>query len=138
MSKVLTSLVSQFGGESGGTIASMLSGASGLVKEAMLSKLSDKIIIIDDLDRVKDEGLCDLIIGECLQLSDDSSLKFIFIVNNKEVGADSALKEKVFSGCIKLNKSLQESVEIGFSGYDWFEEYREKIVKAVEQQNLKT
>lgn len=137
VSKVLASLVSQFGGESGGTIASMLSGASGLVKEAMLSKLSDKIIIIDDLDRVKDEKLCDLIIGECLQLSDDSNLKFIFIVNNKKVSADSALKEKVFSGCIKLNRSLQESVEIGFSGYHWFEEYREEIVKAVEQQNLK-
>ncbi|WP_338024021.1 P-loop NTPase fold protein [Aliidiomarina iranensis] len=137
MSTLFASLASQFGGEKGGAIASMLSGASGLVKEVMLSKLSDKIIIIDDLDRVKGKRLCDLIIGECLQLSDNSNLKFIFIVNDKKVSGDLALKEKVFSGCIKLNKSLQESVEIGFSGYNWFEEYREKIVKAVEQQNLK-
>ncbi|AWL11140.1 hypothetical protein HMF8227_00644 [Saliniradius amylolyticus] len=137
MSTVLASLASQFGGESGGAIASMLSGASGLVKEAMLSKLSDKIIIIDDLDRVEDHSLCDLIIGECLQLSDDSNLKFIFIVNDKKVSGELALKEKVFSGCIKLNKSLQESVEISFSGYHWFEDYRDKIVKTVEKHNLK-
>jgi hypothetical protein len=136
-SAVFTSIVSQFGGESGGTIASILSGASGLVKESMLSRLSDRVIIIDDLDRVKDPKLSDLIIGECLQLSDGSDLKFLFIVNDKKSLADSALKEKVFSGIVKLNKSLNEAIEIAFSNYSWFEQYRGEIERIVEHKNLK-
>lgn len=136
-STIFTSIVSQFGGENGGTIASILSGASGLVKESMLSRLSDRVIIIDDLDRVKDETLSDLILGECLQLSDGSNLKFLFIVNDEKSLADSALKEKVFSGIVKLNKSLNEAIEIAFSKHAWFEHYRHEIEKIVEQKNLK-
>ncbi len=136
-STIFTSIVSQFGGENGGTIASILSGASGLVKESMLSRLSDRVIIIDDLDRVKDEILSDLILGECLQLSDGSNLKFLFIVNDEKSLADSALKEKVFSGIVKLNKSLNEAIEIAFSKYAWFEHYRHEIEKIVEHKNLK-
>jgi len=136
-STIFTSIVSQFGGENGGTIASILSGASGLVKESMLSRLRDRVIIIDDLDRVKDEKLSDLILGECLQLSDGSNLKFLFIVNDEKSLADSALKEKVFSGIVKLNKSLNEAIEIAFSKYAWFEHYRHEIEKIVEHKNLK-
>lgn len=137
ISTIFTSIVSQFGGENGGTIASILSGASGLVKESMLSRLSDRVIIIDDLDRVKDDKLSDLILGECLQLSDGSNLKFLFIVNDEKSLADSSLKEKVFSGIVKLNKSLNEAIEIAFSKYAWFEHYRDEIVKIVEHKNLK-
>ncbi|MDO6577312.1 MULTISPECIES: P-loop NTPase fold protein [Alteromonas] len=136
-STIFTSIVSQFGGENGGTIASILSGASGLVKESMLSRLRDRVIIIDDLDRVKDKELSNLILGECLQLSDGSNLKFLFIVNDDKSLADAALKEKVFSGIIKLNKSLNEAIEIAFSKYAWFEHYRHEIEKIVEHKNLK-
>jgi hypothetical protein len=137
LSAMFTSIVSQLGGESGGTIATILSGASGLVKESMLSRLSDRVIIIDDLDRVKDTELSNLIIGECLQLSDGSDLKFLFIVNDKKNLADSALKEKVFSGIVKLNKGLSETIEIAFSKNSWFEQYRGEIESVVEHKNLK-
>lgn len=136
-SALITSIMSKFGGENGGAIASILSGASGLLKESMLSRLDDKIIIIDDLDRVKNKKLSNLILGECLQLSDDSNLKFLFIVNDKKNLADSALKEKVFSGIVKLNKRPQEAIEIAFSKYAWFERYQSEIEKAVEHKNLK-
>lgn len=136
-SALITSIISKFGGDSGGTIASILSGASGLVKESMLSRLRNRIIIIDDLDRVKDNTLSDLILGECLQLSDGSELKFIFIVNDEKNLADLALKEKVFSGIVKLNKSLHEAIQIAFLEYAWFEQYRSEIEKIVEHKNLK-
>lgn len=137
ISTIFTSILSQFGGENGGTVASILSGASGLVKESMLSRLSDRVIIIDDLDRVKGNTLSDLILGECLQLSDGSNLKFLFIVNDEKSLADSALKEKVFSGIVKLNKNLNEAIEIAFSKYVWFKHYRHEVEKIVEQKNLK-
>ncbi|WP_289031844.1 P-loop NTPase fold protein [uncultured Paraglaciecola sp.] len=137
LSTIFHSIVSQFGGENGGTIASILNGTSGLVKESMLSRLSDKVIIIDDLDRVSDGKLSDLIIGECLQLSDRSNLKFLFIVNDEKSLANSALKEKVFYGIVKLNKSLDEAIKIAFSEYAWFERHRDEIEKIVEHKNLK-
>jgi len=137
ISTIFTSIISQFGGENGGTVASILSGASGLVKESMLSRLSDRTIIVDDLDRITDKKLCDLIIGECLQLSDDSNLKFIFIVNDKKNLADTAMKEKVFSGIVRLNKNLTESVEIAFGEYSWFDTYREYVMKAIERKEIK-
>jgi len=136
-SAVFTSIMSKFGGKNGGAIASILNGASGLLKESMLSRLRDRVIIIDDLDRVKDITLSDLILGECLQLSDGSNLKFLFIVNDEKSLADSALKEKVFSGIVKLNKSLKDAIEIAFSKYAWFEHYRDEIEKIVEHKNLK-
>lgn len=136
-STIFTSMVSQFGGDNGSTIASILGGASGLVKESMLSRLKNRTIIIDDLDRVKDQDLSNLILGECLQLSDGSNLNFLFVVNDKENLADTALKEKVFSGIVQLNKSLNEAVEIAFSNYNWFKHYQEEIEKLVEEKSLK-
>ena len=136
-SKTLTSIISKFGGKNGGGIASILNGASGLVKEIMLSKLDDKTIIIDDLDRVDNKKLSNLIIGECLQLTNDSNLKFLFIVNDKKNLADAELKEKVFSGIVKLNKNFNENIEIAFSNYAWFKDFRHEIETIVSQKKLK-
>ncbi|MFT6734838.1 MAG: hypothetical protein ACI9AT_000529 [Ulvibacter sp.] len=134
---IFSTLLKSFGGDSKGTVASLLGGASGLIKESLLTRISDRYIIIDDLDRVKKEGLSDLIIGECLQLADSGNLKFIFVVNDKKSLADNALKEKVFSGVVKLNRSISEAVNIAFSSYEWFDSFRDKIVKVVSDKNLK-
>jgi hypothetical protein len=134
---IFGTLLKSFGGESSGTVASLLGGASGLIKESLLTRISDRYIIIDDLDRVKKEGLSDLIIGECLQLADSGNLRFIFVVNDKKSLADNAMKEKVFSGVIKLDRSVSEAVNIAFSDYDWFDSFKGEIVKVVSDKSLK-
>jgi hypothetical protein len=134
---IFGTLLKSFGGESSGTVASLLGGASGLIKESLLTRISDRYIIIDDLDRVKKEGLSDLIIGECLQLADSGNLRFIFVVNDKKSLADNAMKEKVFSGVIKLDRSVSEAVNIAFSYYDWFDSFKDEIVKVVSDKSLK-
>ncbi|MFT6735521.1 MAG: hypothetical protein ACJAS9_003732 [Polaribacter sp.] len=134
---VFGTLLKSFGGEASGTIASLLGGASGLIKESLLTRISDRYIIIDDLDRVKKKDLSDLIIGECLQLADSGNLRFIFVVNDKKSLADNAMKEKVFSGVIKLDRSVSEAVNIAFSNYDWFDSFKDEIVKVVSDKSLK-
>jgi hypothetical protein len=137
ISGIFGTLIKSFSGDSGGTIASLLGGATGLIKESLLSKLKDKYIIIDDLDRVTNCDLSNLIIGECLQLTDTGNLKFIFIVNDKMSLANKDLKEKVFSGVVKLNRTVFDAIEIAFSKYDWFDNYKDKIVKIIEDKGLK-
>lgn len=134
---IFGTLLKSFGGDSSGTVASLLGGASGLIKESLLTRISDRYIIIDDLDRVMIEGLSDLIIGECLQLADSGNLRFIFVVNDKKSRADNAMKEKVFSGVIKLDRSVSEAVNIAFSDYDWFDSFKDEIVKVVSDKSLK-
>lgn len=137
LTSLVTPLVKLFGGENGGLTASILSGASGLIKESMLSRMKDRVIIIDDLDRVSDGSLCDLIIGECLQLTEKCSLKFIFVVNDKKSSANLALKEKIFSGIVKLNRTLDESIEVAFCEYDWYGSYKDIIVRSVSNKNIR-
>lgn len=134
---IFGTLIKSFGGDGGGTIASLLSGATGLIKESLLSKIKDKYIIIDDLDRVAKGDLCNLIIGECLQLTEIGNLKFIFVVNDKMSDVDKDLKEKVFSGIVKLNRSVSDAIKIAFSEYHWFVDYRDKIEKTICNIGLK-
>lgn len=135
---MFSTLLSSLGGDTGGNISSILGGATGLIKESLLSRIKDKYILIDDLDRVNDKDLCNLIIGECLQLIDSKNdLKFIFIVNNKECKADKKLKEKVFSGIVKLNRSVSDSIKIAFEDYGWFNTYQHQIFKVIQDKKVK-
>jgi hypothetical protein len=138
INKVFSSLLTSFGSETVSNISSILSGATGLIKESLLSRIKNKYILIDDLDRVDDGKLCDLIIGECLQLVDSkNNLKFIFIVNNEKCKAGKHLKEKVFSGIVKLNRSISDSIKIAFVEYEWFETYKDQILKVIETKKMR-
>tara|TARA_B100002049_G_C16016782_1_gene348381 strand:+ start:269 stop:997 length:729 start_codon:yes stop_codon:yes gene_type:complete len=118
--KIFTSLASHFGDKEGGTISNLIGGAAGLVKESLLSRLSDRVIIIDDLDRLNEPTLQSSIVGECLHLATnkESNLQFLFVVNDEKVELNE-LKEKAFSGVVKLNHTVSDIVDIAFKKYEW-------------------
>ncbi|MFQ6370878.1 P-loop NTPase fold protein [Shewanella sp. YIC-542] len=129
--EIAGTLLKNFGGENGGLISSLLGNATGIFKDSLMSRLGDRFIIIDDLDRVNVNGLPDLIVGEALQLAITGNLKFIFVINIKETNINSDLKEKAFSGTVKLKKSSEDLIDISFSGYHWMDIYREHITKTI-------
>jgi len=111
-------------GEHGGAITSILKGSAGAVKHAMLNRISDVTVILDDLERVANSKLEKDIVGECLQLIDEKKLEFIFVMNGKETSIDKAMLEKSFSDRVYFNRTSEEVLEIAFAHYDYFHKYQ--------------
>ena len=137
IAKVCSNLFTLFGGNEGTKIASVIGGATGLIKEYMLDKIEDTTSIIDDLDRIDCEKLTKSIVGECLQLCEKNNLKFVFVVNDEEIKLDTSFKEKVFSGKVNLNQTLQETISICFGKYEWLEEFQQNIYSTINTCDLK-
>ncbi|KYN24519.1 hypothetical protein AUQ44_00890 [Vibrio cidicii] len=127
-------------GESGSTVSSILKGSTGVVKHAMLNRISNVTVILDDLERVADSALEKDIVGECLQLIDEKDLEFIFVMNGNKTSIDKAMLEKAFSDRVYFNRPSHEVIKIAFSNYEYFLKYRELIeqrVQALDFTNLR-
>ncbi|MEF1207200.1 P-loop NTPase fold protein, partial [Photobacterium damselae] len=127
-------------GEHGGTITSILKGSTGAVKHAMLNRISNVTVILDDLERVANSKLEKDIVGECLQLIDEKNLEFIFVMNGKETSIDKAMLEKSFSDRVYFSRSSHEILEIAFANHDYFRKYQyfiEQKIHALEFTNLR-
>ena len=118
-------------GEDGGTIASILKGSTGVVKHAILNRITDVTVILDDLERIGNADLEKIIVGECLQLIEEKSLEFIFVMNGKKAKIDEAMVEKSFSDRVYFQRTNQEILQITFQHYDYFDKYQHIIEKEV-------
>jgi hypothetical protein len=123
-------------GDNGGLIASVLKGSAGVAKHSLLNKLSDVVVILDDLERVNDANLEAAIVGDCLQLTNDNDLEFIFIMNSEESSIDPAMLEKAFSDRVYFKRSLPEVVKIAFEQYDYFDSYSSQLIELVDKYNF--
>ncbi|WP_298941923.1 hypothetical protein [uncultured Psychromonas sp.] len=118
-------------GEDGGAIASILKGSTGAVKHAILNRIADTTVILDDLERVDNKELEKIIVGECLRLIEDKSLEFIFVMNGKKAKIDKAMVEKSFSDRVYFQRTNQEILKIVFQDYNYFDKYQHIIEKEV-------
>lgn len=118
-------------GEDGGTIASILKGSTGVVKHAILNRITDVTVILDDLERIGNADLEKIIVGECLQLIEEKSLEFIFVMNAKKAKIDEAMVEKSFSDRVYFQRTNQEILQITFQHYDYFDKYQHIIEKEI-------
>ena len=118
-------------GEDGGAIASILKGSTGAVKHAMLNRITDTTVILDDLERVDNPNLEKIIVGECLQLINEKKLEFIFVMNGKKAKIDKAMVEKSFSDSVYFQRTNQEILKIVFQDYNYFDKYQHIIEKEV-------
>jgi len=118
-------------GEGVGTVASILKGSTGVVKHAILNRITDVTVILDDLERIGNADLEKIIVGECLQLIEEKSLEFIFVMNGKKAKIDEAMVEKSFSDRVYFQRTNQEILQITFQHYDYFDKYQHIIEKEV-------
>ena len=122
-----------------GLTGALLSGGAGFLREKLLHKLNDIRFIIDDLDRIEDKKLANLIVGESLQLADSESKKiqFIFVVNESKSCLDSNLREKAFSGVVYLNMEIQDLIDIAFQGKSIDISFLDSITAAIKEKGIK-
>lgn len=120
-------------GDNGGLIASVLKGSAGVAKHSLLGKVSDVVVILDDLERVNDNILEGAIVGECLQLINDNNLEFIFIMNSEKSSINRDMLEKAFSDRVYFQRSLPEVVKIAFDQYDYFDSYNSLLTELTEK-----
>lgn len=122
-----------------GLIGGILAGSAGIVREKFLHKLDNIRFIVDDLDRVKGKKLCDLIVGESLQLADSESKKiqFVFVVNESKSCLSPDLREKAFCGKTTLNMRLDDLIEIAFENKKLHQDFLIPITRSIEKKNIK-
>lgn len=122
-----------------GLIGGVLAGSAGIVREKLLHKLDNIRFIVDDLDRVKDPDLCDLIVGESLQLADSETkrIQFIFVVNESKSCLNSDLREKAFCGKAMLDMKFDDLIDIAFKDKTLDDDFIQSITKAIKQKSIK-
>ncbi|WP_166369842.1 hypothetical protein [Psychromonas sp. SA13A] len=122
--------------EGAGTVASILKGSTGAVKHAMLNRIADVTVILDDLERVDNADLEKIIVGECLQLINEKNLEFIFVMNGKKAKIDKAMVEKSFSDRVYFQITNQEILTIAFQNCVYFDKYQHIIGREVNTLNF--
>lgn len=123
-------------GDNGGLISSVLKSSAGVAKHSLLSKVSDVVVILDDLERVNNKELEGAIVGDCLQLINDNNLDFIFIMNSERSSIDNAMLEKAFSDRVYFKRPLSEVVEIAFQQHDYFDSCNAQLIEMVKKYNF--
>lgn len=84
----------QFNGEKG--VGSIIGGVSGVIKHTVLSRLKNSILILDDLERVNNDGLIKNLLGEAFNLvGNNKNIKVIVVANASKLSCKEDI-EKVF------------------------------------------
>jgi len=97
----------------------LVESLSGLVKQSIISKISNVTIIIDDLERIEDCSLASLILGELYDLcSPASSIKAIVVMNDAKSSVNQSLIEKVICWKFKYEVSSKNAFDIVFGTLD--------------------
>ena len=99
----------------------------------MLNRINDVTIILDDLERLNNEQLAKEIVGECLQLTDDNNLEFIFVMNSNKTSIDKAMLEKSFSDRVYFKRKVEDSLNIIFKDFSYFNKYKNIIEKNIQK-----
>jgi hypothetical protein len=92
-------------------IGGILNGAAGAYKYKIYSGLDNRILILDDLERVSDVKTIRDILGECLNLAESKNIKVIVVANEKKLSCKNDI-EKVFVDKIKFAYTSNEVASI--------------------------
>lgn len=131
-------ILGNFNSENKGLISGLVSGFKGVAVTKAISSIQNKIIVLDDLERIVNSNFAKEIIGICQSLSEkNTNLKFIFATNISELKFENihSVLEKNFAGIVefKLNKNdflkiIKENIQT---------ELEECAVQVVEELDLK-
>lgn len=118
--------------------SAILSKSSGVIKEKMVNGIKDTYIILDDIERLHKENLASQILGQCLDMSLDKqrNVKFIVATCTKALKLKEGEAEKYFSGKVHYNTNKSEIMEIAFSKFGFYNDFRDVILKTLNEVNV--
>lgn len=126
-----------FDTDNAGTIGNILKTSSGAIKHALMARLENLIVVLDDLERLNDTKFQEQIIGECLHFAEENKLSFIFVLNSAELNLNNSLLEKAFSGKVKFSHNTEELFKIAFEPYGDLLDFKPQLIRLIEKYELK-
>ncbi|WAJ69159.1 P-loop NTPase fold protein [Catenovulum adriaticum] len=126
-----------FDTDNAGTIGNILKTSSGAIKHALMARLENLIVVLDDLERLNDTKFQEQIIGECLHFAEENKFSFIFVLNSAELNLNNSLLEKAFSGKVKFSHNTEELFKIAFEPYGDLLDFKPQLIRLIEKYELK-
>lgn len=88
-------------------VSELIQNSTGAINHYLLNNISERVFVIDDLERLDDEKLQKDIIGECLRLTENKN-KFLFVTDVEKLEFDPSFTEKAFSETVPFNPTAED------------------------------
>lgn len=127
LSTIFTKIGSTLGENNASNISAIASSLTGMIKHAALGRIKNFTLILDDLERVADDKLTGLLLGECIELAEKNQIKIIVAANAKQITTKTTettnpMLEKAFIDIISYKTSPEDMVNIAIEGAELFKE----------------
>lgn len=126
------SISSEIDSKASGIFSSLVKGFGGVAKKIAINNLPKTVVVIDDIERIKDKNLISKILGELLSFADAGKADVIVVSNTAKLGGNNDDVEKVFSEVITFKLGFNEALDIAFSNSNLEPEELDSIIKLSE------
>lgn len=92
-------------------VGKALGNVGSIVKQHYFNQLNDRVLFIDDLERLSDENVKSEILGECLNLCENKNIKIVVIGNQGKIDNKADI-EKVFSDIVHLSRTPTDLMSV--------------------------
>ncbi|WP_318457751.1 P-loop NTPase fold protein [Photobacterium leiognathi] len=100
---------SAIAGDSGTTLGAMNALAKP-IKHKLLSKVKNRIIVVDDLERASSEQLISEVLGECLNFAENNTNVWVVVIANKDQINNTDLLEKTFLDQVHISPTTTDII----------------------------
>ncbi|EKO3502755.1 hypothetical protein LIA67_000300 [Vibrio fluvialis] len=103
-------------GDSGTTLGAM-NALTKPIKHKLLSKVKNRILVVDDLERASSEQLISEVLGECLNFAENNTNVWVVVIVNKDQINNTDLLEKTFLDQVHINPTTTDVINFVSEAY---------------------
>ncbi|NOI65113.1 P-loop NTPase fold protein [Vibrio sp. 99-8-1] len=100
---------SAIAGDSGTTLGAM-NALTKPIKHKLLSKVNNRILVVDDLERASSEQLVSEVLGECLNFAENNTNVWVVVIANKDQINNTDLLEKTFLDQVHISPTTTDII----------------------------
>ncbi|MFA0000632.1 P-loop NTPase fold protein [Vibrio lentus] len=100
---------SAIAGDSGTTLGAM-NALTKPIKHKLLSKVNNRILVVDDLERASSEQLISEVLGECLNFAENNTNVWVVVIANKDQINNTDLLEKTFLDQVHISPTTTDII----------------------------
>ncbi|MDL5027424.1 hypothetical protein QR676_09315 [Vibrio sp. TMPB1044] len=100
---------SAIAGDSGTTLGAM-NALTKPIKHKLLSKVNNRILVVDDLERASSEHLVSEVLGECLNFAENNTNVWVVVIANKDQINNTDLLEKTFLDQVHISPTTTDII----------------------------
>ncbi|VEL97558.1 hypothetical protein ALT761_02562 [Alteromonas sp. 76-1] len=96
-------------------LLAFFSGVAGIAKETMLNQIGERLIVVDDIERLSEISFAKQVIELCYNLAEQNGTKFLFATDFEKLSAEKEFKEKFFNDVVAYQPTVDDLIKIAFS-----------------------